>query len=253
MKPTAIGRILFWRQGSLWIGLAGEPSGSHAHHAVQITLPFPGCQARLQRDSEEWKTYSAAIVAANERHEFEARGQHIAQIFLDPQSNAGRALQLNYQAQGIAALNHGTIHPLITALAHAYETRASDEKLIELAEAVITTLAGAASKPATSLDTRIEQALQLIRKRLGGPIALEEIAAEVHLSPDRFRHLFMKEMRVTFRAYLLWLRLDFALTTYVAGSNLTEAAHAGGFADSAHFSRTFRKMFGIAPVSVRPE
>ena len=63
----------------------------------------------------------------------------------------------------------------------------------------------------------------------------------------------MKEMGVAFRAYLLWLRLDFALTTYVAGSNLTEAAHAGGFADSAHFSRTFRKMFGIAPVSVRPE
>ena len=33
----------------------------------------------------------------------------------------------------------------------------------------------------------------------------------------------------------------------------TDAAQAGGFADSAHFSRTFRRMFGIAPVSVRPE
>jgi AraC-like DNA-binding protein len=32
-----------------------------------------------------------------------------------------------------------------------------------------------------------------------------------------------------------------------------EAAHTGGFADSAHFSRTFRRMFGLAPVSVRPE
>lgn len=31
------------------------------------------------------------------------------------------------------------------------------------------------------------------------------------------------------------------------GSSLTEAAHVAGFADSAHLSRTFRSMFGIAP------
>jgi hypothetical protein len=38
---TATGRILFWRGGSLWIGLAGEPTGTHAQHAVQIALRFP--------------------------------------------------------------------------------------------------------------------------------------------------------------------------------------------------------------------
>lgn len=36
-----------------------------------------------------------------------------------------------------------------------------------------------------------------------------------------------------------------------SGSSLTEAAHAAGFADSAHFSRTFRRMFGVAPASLR--
>jgi hypothetical protein len=35
MKAAASGRILFWRHGSLWIGLAGEPTGSHAHHDGQ--------------------------------------------------------------------------------------------------------------------------------------------------------------------------------------------------------------------------
>jgi AraC-like DNA-binding protein len=70
---------------------------------------------------------------------------------------------------------------------------------------------------------------------------------------DRFRHLFMKETGVGFRAYLLWQRLECSLAAYVAGETLTEAAHTGGFADSAHFSRTFRRMFGIAPASVQPE
>jgi AraC family transcriptional regulator len=63
----------------------------------------------------------------------------------------------------------------------------------------------------------------------------------------------MKETGVGFRAYLLWQRLECSLAAYVAGETLTEAAHTGGFADSAHFSRTFRRMFGIAPASVQPE
>jgi len=34
------------------------------------------------------------------------------------------------------------------------------------------------------------------------------------------------------------------------GASLTEAAHAAGFFDSAHFSRTFRQTFGFAPSTV---
>lgn len=253
MKPAAIGRILFWRHGSLWIGLAGEPSGMHAHHAVQITLPFPGNRVRLQGPDEDWREFAAAIVAANQPHGFEARGQHVAQIFLDPESRAGRVLQREFRDKGIEALPLGQLEPLVAKLASGYRQRVADGDLPEQAAAVVETLAGAVSSAAHESDKRIASALAIIRKRLGGALSLDDVAAEVHLSPDRFRHLFIAETGVAFRAYLLWLRLECALTAYVAGNTLTEAAHIGGFADSAHFSRTFRRMFGIAPASVRPE
>ena len=47
--------------------------------------------------------------------------------------------------------------------------------------------------------------------------------------------------------FFLWCRLRAAAEIAMRGSSLTEAAHAAGFADSAHLSRTFRSMFGIAP------
>jgi AraC-like DNA-binding protein len=38
-----------------------------------------------------------------------------------------------------------------------------------------------------------------------------------------------------------------ALTQIVCGVSLTTAAHEAGFADSAHLSRTFKRMFGMTP------
>lgn len=242
-----------WRGGSLWIGLAGEPSGFHAHHAVQVTLPFPGGHVRLQRPAESCTTYTAAIVAAHQPHAFEARDEFVAQMFVEPESREGRRLQLRYRDPGISSLAADDLEKQIAALASGYEKRASDADLVALARATVTKLAGANAAPTKAPDARVARALELIREGLGEAVPLGTIAAAVHLSPDRFRHLFLEETGVGLRPYVLWLRLECSLGAYVAGSTLTEAAYAGGFADSAHFSRTFRKMFGIAPASVRPE
>lgn len=253
MKSSATGRILIWRGGSLWIGLAGEPTGLHAHHALQIALPFPFGQVRLKGPSGGWTNYTTALVPAHHPHSFEARGELVGQIFVAPESQEGRKLQMRYRNEGIVALPLGSLDPEIAGLASAYGRRATDADLIALARAAIATLAGTTEVPQHPLDKRIARVVELIRERLNGPIPLDAMAASVHLSPDRFRHLFMAEMGVGFRAYLLWLRLECSLAAYVAGSSLTDSAYVGGFADSAHFSRTFRRMFGIAPASVRPE
>jgi AraC-like DNA-binding protein len=253
MKPSATGRILLWRGGSLWIGLAGEPAGLHAHHAVQIALPFPPGRVRFQVPSHDWKSYDAAIVAAHQPHAFEARNQFMATIFVEPESREGRALQLRTRDEGVSAVDAASLEHEKSALAKAYEARASDAELIALTRSTITKIAGSRPAPQEPADPRVAQAIERIRARLTESVSLSSIAAEVHLSPDRFRHLFLEETGVGLRPYVLWLRLETALAAYVAGSTLTDAAHAGGFADSAHLSRTFKKMFGIAPASVRPE
>jgi len=253
MKPSATGRILIWRGGSLWIGLAGAPAGLHAHHAVQIALPFLHGRVRFQVPNGEWKSYDAAIVAAEQPHAFEARGQLMATIFVDPESRDGRRLQARYRAQGVAALDTRALRAESAALADAYDKHSSDETLIELTRAVIARVAGSAAPAKHPGDPRVALAMDLIRERLGESISLASLATAVNLSPDRLRHLFAEETGVGLRPYVLWLRLEKSLAAYVTGSSLTDAAYAGGFADSAHFSRTFKKMFGISPASVQPE
>ncbi|WP_327437384.1 helix-turn-helix domain-containing protein [Sinorhizobium meliloti] len=50
--------------------------------------------------------------------------------------------------------------------------------------------------------------------------------------------------------FLLWRRLMRAVEQLAGGKRLTEAAHHAGFADSAHFSRTFQRMFGLPAASL---
>jgi AraC-like DNA-binding protein len=76
-------------------------------------------------------------------------------------------------------------------------------------------------------------------------VTAADAAGVVCLSESRFSHVFVKEVGLPFRTFLLWRRLTRALDRMAAGDSLTVAAHQAGFADSAHFNRTFHRMFGL--------
>jgi AraC-like DNA-binding protein len=97
----------------------------------------------------------------------------------------------------------------------------------------------------------VVRALDHIRRHIRSPLSLVDAAAAAALSPSRFRHLFAAETGTSFRAYVLWLRINVAIDAAMAGASWTEAAHAAGFADSSHLSRTHRRMFGIEPTAIR--
>ena len=112
-------------------------------------------------------------------------------------------------------------------------------------------LAAAAPRPARP-DARIVRAIAEIVRRIDQPVSLTDIADAVHMSAGRLRHLFVAETGIPFRPYVLWLRLQHALEQAIGGASWTEAAHAAAFADSAHLSRTFRRMFGMSPTALDP-
>ncbi|MET0857693.1 MAG: AraC family transcriptional regulator [Telluria sp.] len=242
---------MVWRGGSVWIGHAGAETEFHAHHAIQITLALSAGAVRFRRPAEDWTSHAAVIIAAHQPHAFEARGELVAMIFAEPESRQGRVLRERFR-DGIESLAANAFGDEAGQLAAAFQRGASNEELAARARAITEQLTSMQASPAKPLDRRIERAVEVLRERLGQTVVMADVADAVHLSADRFRHLFLEETGIRFRPYVLWLRLEVAVALYAAGVSLTEAAHAGGFADSAHFSRTFKRMFGVPAAGIEP-
>jgi AraC family transcriptional regulator len=89
--------------------------------------------------------------------------------------------------------------------------------------------------------------VKYVNERLSDAITLEQVASVAFLSPSRFRHLFVEQTGMGLREYVLWRRFVKVWELRMQGVSLSAAAHAAGFADSAHLTRTSRSMFGIPP------
>jgi AraC family transcriptional regulator len=251
-RPIAgIGRVLLWSGGSLWIGHAAGRGEAHAHHAIQIALAMDSCFL-MGDGSGGWREHSGAIVMPHRRHRFDGCGHRMAMIFVEPETAQGRALLEQYGTVDIADLQADRVEALAGPLRTAYSAGAENEALVAIGQQVVDALTGRVPS-ASSVDPRISRAIAWMRARLDSPMSLKEAADVAYLSPSRFRHLFVAQTGVSFRAYLLWARVETAVATAMGGQTWTAAAQEAGFADSAHLSRTCRRMFGFAPATLIKE
>ena len=251
-RPVAgVGQVLLWGGGSLWVGRDAGRVESHAHHAIQVALAMDST-LRLATPGGEWREHRGAVVPPHLPHRFDGCGQRTAMLFVEPETAPGRALLERYGTSAIADLAADTAAALVAPIRTAYLAAATRETLVGLGQDAVAALAGQA--PAGGdVDPRIRRAIAWVRSRLDVTITLNEAAAVAHLSPSRFRHLFVAQTGVSFRAYVLWARVETAVGAAMNGQSWTAAALDAGFADSAHLSRTCRRMFGFAPAALVKE
>jgi AraC-like DNA-binding protein len=130
---------------------------------------------------------------------------------------------------------------------HTHTFPRTEQEAAELLGALIRTLVPDTLRPA-AMHPAISRALRLIPTLLErGEVRLELLAREADISASRLSHLFSQQVGTPLRPYVLWQRLMRVADHVRLGRTLTEAAQAAGFCDSAHFSRVFRRMFGMTP------
>ncbi|EIL95253.1 helix-turn-helix transcriptional regulator [Rhodanobacter spathiphylli] len=243
---VGIGRVAMWKGGSVWIGRDTGQAQPHSHHAIQIALAATPSFRIRDASTEAWQQTLAAIVMPDRPHLFDGCGHTVAMVFVEPETLAGRELVARHRQHDVSLLHDEGLSARTAALHAVFEARGTEAALVDAAQHIVAHLA-ARPVGAQAVDVRIAKVLEHIRARPDAELGLAQAAALVHLSPSRFRHLFVAQSGISFRAYLLWARVGLAVARGMAGHSWTEAAQQAGFADSAHLSRTCRRMFGIAP------
>ncbi len=117
-------------------------------------------------------------------------------------------------------------------------------------------LAGAAQpQPPNTLavrDPRVRRAMLMMEQNLSTPPAVETLAAAVAVSSRQLERLFRRELGVSPQAFGRDLRLYYAVWLMVhTPGRLSDVSAQCGFADAAHFSRTFRAAFDAPPAAAQ--
>jgi len=250
---SATGRVYLWQGGSLWIGEGQGRTQWHEHHAHQLALARSGHFRFRTEANGVWTAFEGAIVPSHCTHQFEVDGVTLAHLFVEPESRAGRALTTRFGSSAVVELPGVQARSAPKTLFKALEGDPSRDSMVRAAGLAVADLCGESTETDKSMDSRLLRALEFIRSNVRGPISLRDVASAAALSESHFRHLFVAETGSSFRAYLLWLRINVAIDAVMAGASWTEAAHEAGFADSAHLTRTHKRMFGIEPTALRPQ
>lgn len=94
--------------------------------------------------------------------------------------------------------------------------------------------------------------LAFLRDHYHAPVSNRQLARLAHLSVRAFERKFQGSFHVTPQKYLRRLRLRMASRDLVyTAKTLAEVAAGCGFADQSHFTRLFRRYFGLTPREYR--
>lgn len=231
--------------------LVGEnlENDEHRHHALQITINLTPDTFVMSQGGREFSLHGA-IIHPDAAHQVVSSATWRAVILLDAQTQQARQIISRFPGEnGIGLLPESDTTFCRKALqgfiGHARDIDAADGAISE----VIERLAGPPSTPQLH-NPRVAKVLKLIPHTQGKNLSVGHLAQQVFVSESRLSHLFKEEIGISLQRYLLWYKVAQAGFNIGRGMSLTEAAEEAGFADSAHFSRTFRAMFGITPSQV---
>jgi AraC family transcriptional regulator len=115
----------------------------------------------------------------------------------------------------------------------------------------LTAIAGRSRAPAPA-DRWAEQAHSLLRERFREAVTPREIAREIGVHPAHLARVFRTRYGESLGEHIRRLRIQWAAEQMIiAKVPLAILAVEAGFCDQSHFTRAFRRHYGVTPARFR--
>ena len=237
--------------------LRGRPFSRHRHDVYAIGVTEEGVQAFEYRGTVERSLPGQVFVLhPDELHDGRAEGPGLfgyRQIYVNPDRIAAALPALTGRPAPLPFASPVTDDPAVarvvrTAFARAPEPLALDALVLRLAEGL---LRSSAAGFISTLRCRVDlPAIARGRDYLRSlPAIVQSSEMEAVTGLDRYQ--FARQFRALYGTspyrYSVMRRLDLARARLREARPLAETAVETGFADQAHFTRTFKAAFGMTP------
>lgn len=101
-------------------------------------------------------------------------------------------------------------------------------------------------------SSNIKKIILYIRKNLTYKISLDDIAKDLFITKEHLSRLFKKEMGITISEYIIKAKIQEAKNLLKQTDyNILDIAVLLNFANSSHFSNSFKKITGLSPSDYR--
>lgn len=244
--PNWRGKVFVWQEQGLFLGSASTTS-FHASPAIKILISLES-EFRLQTtENGTWQNFKSAVIAPGQFHAIDGQNNKLALIILVPEAKAAQPLIPILSRKSIFRVPAGVVQNFLLIFEEFEQMSVGSVESEKICRKMFEKIRNGEELLSAELDKRITKSIARLRAASESSVSVSEIAANVALSESRFSHLFTEQVGVSVRRYQVWIRLRDAIHLLANGTSLTETAHEAGFSDSAHLTRTFRQMLGIAP------
>jgi AraC-like DNA-binding protein len=236
--------------------LRGHPFSRHRHDVYAVGVTEEGVQAFGYRGATERSLPGQVFVLhPDEPHDGRADGPgafSYRQVYVSPGRIAAALRTLTSRPVPLPFAPPVADDPVLArvvrqAFAQVLEPLALDALVLQLAEGLLRCAAGDTSTRRCHVDLpAVERGREFLASRLT-VVQSAEVEAVTGLDRYQFARQFRAVHGTSPCKYSVMRRLDTARLQLRRARPLAETALEAGFADQAHFTRTFKAAFGMTP------
>lgn len=231
---------------------------SHSHPEAYFCLILDGSSSQTYGSKSRVREPLTTAFYPPHELQSESFGRSGGRIFNVEMDSRWLRLFRDYSVIGEESNDYrgGSVAWLMSKLYH--EFRRMDDTSALMIEGLTLEIVAEASRQfscAQNLTCRwLERARDILHEQFADNITLARLADLVGVHPVYLASSFRKQYQCTVGEYRQRLRVEFACRELSrAHSSLAEIALAAGFANQAHFSRTFKRLTGTTPGRYRAD